>query len=352
MMVVSYTVCTLASLFGTFVTYGVNIKAKQGPVRASALVALATGLFFYVFQDSLPVFYVANIPMYIVGGSFIGMVTSTTHINRYSLAFSAGVYAFLLWFAARKFDGFGGSLGLLACVALMCTMALPMLTQKYNSLIELYRIEQLYDKALTVNKQLLELAKKEKNQTEITKSYVYQAVILNNDRKFDKVASYVDSAKVSASRIEDKKALAYVQYLNGYIAKDNNDYKNGMTHFLKSLSLLEQSKGDLFLEFKIYYNLYGIYTEWNDLQNSKKYAQKAIEIAQKSGNKNDLSNAYAAMATVYTYQYQTSKEEVDFQAILDYCEKAASLYTEFPGQVGGYTYTIARNNKASYLLAY
>ncbi len=130
MMVVSYTVCTLAALFGTFVTYGVNIKAKQGPVRASALVALATGLFFYVFQDVLPTFYVTNIPMYIVGGSFIGMVTSTTHINRYSLAFSACVYAFLLWFAARRFDGFGGSLGLLACVSLMCTMALPMLTQK------------------------------------------------------------------------------------------------------------------------------------------------------------------------------------------------------------------------------
>ena len=141
-MFLSYTICLLASLFGTFLTYGVNIKAKQGPVRASALVALFSGLFFYFLKDLIPTFYVENVPMYIVGGSFIGMVTSTTHINRYSLAFSAFVYAFLLWFAARKFQGFGGSLGILACVSLMCTMALPMVSQK-KKITYGYRIVRL-----------------------------------------------------------------------------------------------------------------------------------------------------------------------------------------------------------------
>lgn len=130
MMTLHYILCSLAAMGGTFLTYGINIKANQGPVRASALVALFCGLFFYVFKEFIPSFYVENIPLYIVGGSFIGMVTSTTHINRYSLAFSSFVYAFLLWFAAKEFEGFGGGLGILACVALMCTMALPMLTQK------------------------------------------------------------------------------------------------------------------------------------------------------------------------------------------------------------------------------
>lgn len=130
MIVVHYILCSLAALGGTFLTYSINIKANQGPVRASALVALFSGLFFYMLRDFIPALYVENIPLYIVGGSFIGMVTSTTYINCYSLAFSSVVYAFLLWFAAKKFEGFGGGLGILACVALMCTMALPMLTQK------------------------------------------------------------------------------------------------------------------------------------------------------------------------------------------------------------------------------
>lgn len=222
----------------------------------------------------------------------------------------------------------------------------------YNLLVEQLRIEQLYHEASSVNKAFLELAKKEKNYTELTKSYVYQGIILTNQEKYDSATPYIDSAENSASHTQDKIAKAYMHYLSGYIASYLNDDKKAMPHFLKSLSLLEQTKGDLKLEFKLYYKLYSIYTEWNDLQNSKKYAEKSVEAALKSGNKNDLSNAYSAMAVVYTYQYQKSESNADFQSILDYCEKAASLYKKYPGQVGSYTYTIARNNKASYLLEY
>ena len=42
----------------------------------------------------------------------------------------------------------------------------------------------------------------------------------------------------------------------------------------------------------------------------------------------------------------------DLNAIMSNSEKATALYKEFPGQVSDYTYAIARNNTASYLLKY
>lgn len=222
----------------------------------------------------------------------------------------------------------------------------------YNLLVEQYRISMLYDQASSVNKKYLQYAKYENLQTEITKAYVNEGVILVNQGKYDQAEAFIDSVKISSSKTDDKIATAFTTYFALYLSKSLGDYKKAMNYGLKSLSLLEETKGNPLLEFKINYQLYGIYTEWNDLENSKKYAQNAIKAALRSGNKNDLSNAYSAMAVVNTYVYQNTKSDENFQAILDYCEKAALLYKQFPGQVSGYTYTIARNNKASYLLAY
>ncbi|MFD2556699.1 helix-turn-helix transcriptional regulator [Sphingobacterium tabacisoli] len=224
--------------------------------------------------------------------------------------------------------------------------------ETYNLLVEQYRISMMYGEASSINKEYIELAKDEKALTEITKAYVNEGVILVNQGKYEKAELFLDSAKISSSKAKDKIASAYSAYFTLYLSKSLGDYKKAMNYGLKSLSLLQNSKSNPLLEFKINYQLYGIYTEWNDLENSKKYAQKAIEAALKSGNKNDLSNAYSAMAVAFTYQYEKTNSSVDSQAILDYCEKAALLYQQFPGQVSGYTYSIARNNKASYLLRY
>lgn len=222
----------------------------------------------------------------------------------------------------------------------------------YHSLVEQYRIEMMYDKAVATNKKFLELAKKEKSQSEIAIAYVNEGLILINQGKFEKAQVYIDSLKINTSKNSDEIAKAYTAYFTMYLSKSLGDYKKAMNYGQKALAFLEVSDGNALLDFKINYQLYGIYTEWNDLENSKKYVQKAIEAAIKSGNKNDLSNAYTAMAVVYTYIYKNSKSHSDFQTILNYCEQAASLYKEFPGQVSGYTYSIAKNNKASYLLEY
>lgn len=222
----------------------------------------------------------------------------------------------------------------------------------YNLVVEQYRIAMQYDKALAINKDYLSFARKAKAQTEITKAYVNEGIIAVNQGQYEKVDVLLDSISVHASKTQDKLAAAYKAFFQMHASKSLGDYKKAMNYGLHTLSLLEESQGNPLLEFKANYLLYGIYTEWNDLANSKKYAQKAIVAAVKSGNKNDLSNAYSAMGVVYTYSYRNSESQADVLAMLDYCEQAASLYTQFPGQVSGYTYSIARNNKASYLFDY
>ena len=120
---------TICSIISTLLTYEINIKYKQGPVRASALIALIVGGFFYFFPTLLPEFYTKNIPLYVIGGTFIGMVSSTIQISYFSLIFSPILFSVLLHYTSKIFNGYGGALGTTACIALMCTMAFPIITK-------------------------------------------------------------------------------------------------------------------------------------------------------------------------------------------------------------------------------
>ena len=122
-----FVVLLLCSVSATLLTYEINIRFKQGPVRASALIALFVGGFFYFFPNLLPEFYTKNIPLYVIGGTFIGMVSSAINISYVSLILSPILFAVLLHYTSKVFNGFGGALGTTACIALMCTMAFPII---------------------------------------------------------------------------------------------------------------------------------------------------------------------------------------------------------------------------------
>ena len=73
----------LASILGATLTFYVSEALKQGPVRASALLSLIIGLFFYYFPDILNVYLTKNIPLVFIGASFIGMASQK--LSRFSL---------------------------------------------------------------------------------------------------------------------------------------------------------------------------------------------------------------------------------------------------------------------------
>lgn len=218
-------------------------------------------------------------------------------------------------------------------------------------LTEKYRSEEQYADATKTAQQLLKLAKKEKNTQEIAKAYTFLGIIANNTEQYGKTSLYIDSATAVSSKSKGI-ATAYSEYLQAYQENSFQEYKKAMEHTLKAKSSLESADKDYNLEFKINYMLYVIYSQWNDLKNTLKYAEATVKSAELSGNKNHLSNAYSALAVAYTYKFGKTESEKDRDFILNYAKKAASLFDEYPGQVANYTYAIARNNIASYLLGY
>jgi len=118
-----------SAIVATFLTYFLSQKKGQGPVRSSALLALIIGGFFHFFPNLLPEIYTTKIPLFIIGGSFIGMVTTKTNVSYFSLFISPLIFSFLMLYMSRYFTGYGGALGTVACISLMCTMAFPMITK-------------------------------------------------------------------------------------------------------------------------------------------------------------------------------------------------------------------------------
>ncbi len=221
----------------------------------------------------------------------------------------------------------------------------------YQILIERFRTELKYDQATAENQKLISLAKSQHDDLNLTKAYVYQGVIYNNQQKYDKDRMYLDSARVVAKRSKNQIANAYTDYLEAIMLHSYQDYEAAIKSFQRALSIIEHTDEE-FLKAKICYNLYSIYTNWNDLDNTFLYANEAVKSAQKSGDKSLLANSYSALAVAYTYRYDAHRKTEDLDKIFEICAKAIALNKQYIGQVSTRTYAIAKLNIASYYFKY
>lgn len=103
-MIIEFLILMMCSIIASLTTFELNIRFKQGPVRSSAVIAMIIGGFFYFFPTILPQFYTNNIPLYVIGGTFIGMVSSTINISYFSLIFSPMLFAILLHYTSQIFN--------------------------------------------------------------------------------------------------------------------------------------------------------------------------------------------------------------------------------------------------------
>ena len=110
-------------------TYFVNVKLQQGPVRSSAALSLAVGLFFYFYPDLLSAYLTANIPVVFIGASFIGMVSSSVVSNYSLVGISGAIFSLIYLNTSKFFTGYGGGLGTAACISLLVAISLPFLVK-------------------------------------------------------------------------------------------------------------------------------------------------------------------------------------------------------------------------------
>lgn len=218
-------------------------------------------------------------------------------------------------------------------------------------LIENYRNDSRYDKATTANQKLIDLSKSQNNDLELCKAYVYQGVIFNNQNDYENDRKYLNLAQQVVGNFDNPLAAAYTDYLEAYILHSYNDAEGAIKMFQKALSGSENTDDEI-LKTKIYYGLYSIYTDWNDMGNTFLYADKAVESAKKSGDNNLLSNAYSALAVAYTYRYDSLGHREDLDKVFEFCERSVELNHRFKGQISAQTFAIAKLNIASYYFKY
>ncbi|GAA4779040.1 LuxR C-terminal-related transcriptional regulator [Olivibacter ginsenosidimutans] len=171
------------------------------------------------------------------------------------------------------------------------------------------------------------------------------------DNDFDLAKKYADSAAKMASdskevyaKIWGKMALAnYYNYLNirDLAVKNAQD----------ALALIPANKDDD-LKSRLYYLLYTVYSSWNDLKLTTKYAQLSTTYAQRAKDYDLLSNSYTAQSVAIEMDYQQRKNQLLLDSMLYKLHQAANLFKLYPGAVGNNTYAIANLNIANHYFQY
>lgn len=222
----------------------------------------------------------------------------------------------------------------------------------YNELTEYYRVSDQYSTAEKYIQLQLQLARRERNNAEEVKALTQQGIIKLNQSEYDKIPGIIDAANLVVQKSNDKTALLYASYLNIYYINALGETENTIRQVQKLLPLVERQPSEILLNAKLNYLLYAIYTEWNDAENATKYAKKAIELSEKSGNKNMLSSAYSALAVCYSFLHEKTGNLKDLEPVIQTCIKAVSLYYKFPGRVSSHVHAMALLNLINYYLNY
>lgn len=216
-----------------------------------------------------------------------------------------------------------------------------------------YRSNEQYTDAINKAEESLNSGLKiSKSNVHITKSYWMLSNIYANMEEYEKSRQYVDKAYQSAAAQPDSLALAYAHYAEAVLQNTVYDKDNATKNLHTALSKINDYEKESLIVARIYYLLYTVYSEWDDEQESIAYAQKAITYAQKSGNKNQLVNAYSALAVAYKFKHIRTKLQSDIDSSLHYLDNGIELFKTYPGQVANNTYGTLCINKASYLLSF
>ena len=122
----------LTGISGALLTFYVNEHLKYGPVRASALLSLLLGLFFYAFPHALNPYLTKNIPLVFIGASFIGMVSAKVASHFLTRSVAGILFVVIFLNASAFFRGYGGALGTSASIALMATLGVAAFLSKHR----------------------------------------------------------------------------------------------------------------------------------------------------------------------------------------------------------------------------
>ncbi|MDO6854932.1 hypothetical protein Q4599_15180 [Cellulophaga lytica] len=145
-MKIAHFILIFVGSLSAILTYLLQFKYKQSAVRASALVGVFSALFVLLFPNVLTNYLSQNIPLVCFGASFIGMVSSKLVKSYWIISVSGAIFTILYLNTSSFFAGFGGGLGSAACIALLVTLAIPIVVNKGNITNGFLQLKRLINK--------------------------------------------------------------------------------------------------------------------------------------------------------------------------------------------------------------
>lgn len=181
--------------------------------------------------------------------------------------------------------------------------------QKVMALSQVANIVRFYDEpeALKLAQQAVVLAGKEKDAKYKVYAHECRAAVYLRMRRVDMAHKDTDSSVLYAEQTDDAKAKSWAWYQKGRELDFENRQKEAVDAQLKALHYIKY-KSYWKEEASIYYALYGLFSTWEDLDNSGKYALLALDAAKKSNNPNNLSESWQAVGTATADRYEKTKE--------------------------------------------
>ncbi|CAL66912.1 hypothetical protein [Christiangramia forsetii] len=114
----------IAGIISALVTFYLNNQLQLGGVMASAGISVLAGGLFFIFPDILNNYLTTNIPVVVMGASFIGMAASRIIRQFWIIGLSGFIFSVIFLLTGSYFEGFGGSLGTTAAISLGAVCAL------------------------------------------------------------------------------------------------------------------------------------------------------------------------------------------------------------------------------------
>jgi hypothetical protein len=125
----------ISGVVGAVITFYLNNNLQLGGVMASAGVSVFGGAFFYLFPDLLNPYLTENIPLIVMGASFIGMATFRVIRKNWIIGVSGFIFSVIYLLTGSFFEGFGGGLGTTAAISLGAAYGIRILKNKTSLLI-------------------------------------------------------------------------------------------------------------------------------------------------------------------------------------------------------------------------
>lgn len=118
------TIILLSGFIGAVATFYLNNRLQLGGVMASAAISVIAGGFFHFFPNLFDEYYTLNIPLVIMGASFVGMASSRVIRKYWIIGISGIIFSVLYLYTGSFFVGFGGGLGTTAAISLCSSYVL------------------------------------------------------------------------------------------------------------------------------------------------------------------------------------------------------------------------------------